>query len=255
MIRHQQEVAKVLWEDPNIFTLSSSAGASQFGAGNTGRVFARLKDKPPRTATPEQVIEELRPKFAEIPGIRVYLQNPPLIRIGGQVTRSLYQYTLQGPDTTELYKAAFDFEAKVRDVPGLQDVSSDLLLSSPRVIVNIDRDRASSLGVTPNQIENALYDAYGARQVSTIYTSIDEYWVMMEVLPEYQRDPEGLSLLYIRSNNGTLVPLNAVAKLERGIAPLVVNHLGQLPSATISFNLKPGVPLGEAVERVHEVAT
>jgi len=254
MIRHQQEVAKVVWENPNIMTLSSSAGASQFGAGNTGRIFARLKDKPPRTATPEQVIDQLRPKFAQIPGIRVYLQNPPLIRIGGQVTRSLYQYTLQGPDTTELYKATADFEAKVRDIPGLQDVSSDLQISSPRVVVKIDRDRASSLGVTANQIENALYDAYGQRQVSTIYTAIDEYWVMMEVLPEYQRDPEALSLLYIRSSNGNLVPLNAVAKLERGIAPLVVNHLGQLPSATISFNLKPGVPLGEAVERVQEVA-
>jgi hydrophobic/amphiphilic exporter-1 (mainly G- bacteria), HAE1 family len=255
MIRHQQEVAKVMAEDPDIFTLSSSAGASQFGAGNTGRVFARLRDKPPRTSSPEDVIERLRPKFGQIPGIRVYLQNPPLIRIGGQVTRSLYQYTLQGPDTAELYKATADFEAKVREIPGLQDVSSDLQISSPRVIVNIDRDRASSLGVTANQIENALYDAYGQRQVSTIYTAIDEYWVMIEVMPEYQRDPDALSLLYIRSSKGNLVPLNAVAKLERGISPLVVNHLGQLPSATISFNLKPGVPLGEAVGRVQEVAT
>jgi hydrophobic/amphiphilic exporter-1 (mainly G- bacteria), HAE1 family len=255
MIRHQQEVAKLMAADQDIFTLSSSAGASQFGAGNTGRVFARLRDRPARTSSPEDVIERLRPKFAQIPGIRVYLQNPPLIRIGGQVTRSLYQYTLQGPDTAELFKATGDFEAKVRELPGLQDVSSDLQISSPRVIVNIDRDRASSLGVTANQIENALYDAYGQRQVSTIYTAIDEYWVMMEVMPEFQRDPDALALLYIRSSKGNLVPLNAVAKLERGISPLVVNHLGQLPSATISFNLKPGVPLGEAVSRVQEVAT
>ena len=254
MIRHQQQVAEVLQADPNIKTLSSSAGASQYGAGNTGRVFARLQDKPPRTDTPEEVIEKLRPKFAQIPGIRVYLQNPPVIRIGGQITRSLYQYTLQGPDTSELYRAAADFEAKVREISGLQDVSSDVLISSPRVVLKIDRDRASSLGVTVDQIENALYDAYGSRQVSTIYTPVDEYWVMMEVLPQYQRDPEALSLLYIRAANGTLVPLNAVAKLERGVAPLVVNHLGQLPSATISFNLKPGVSLGEAVSKVQEVA-
>jgi HAE1 family hydrophobic/amphiphilic exporter-1 len=255
MVRHQQEVAAVLSQDPNIYSFSSSAGSGGFGAGNTGRVFARLKDKPPRTMTPEQVIEGLRPKFEKIPGIRVYLQNPPLIRIGGQITRSLYQYTLQGPDTAELYKAAFAFEAKVRNIPGLQDVSNDLQLSSPQVVVNIDRDRASTLGVTPAQVENALYDAYGSRQVSTIYTAIDQYWVIMEVEPRYQRDPNALSMLYIRSSNGSLVPLSAVAKLTRGVAPLVVNHLGQLPSATISFNLKPGVSLGDAVERVQEVAS
>jgi hydrophobic/amphiphilic exporter-1 (mainly G- bacteria), HAE1 family len=254
MVRHQQQIADIVRADPNIIRVSSSAGSSQYGAGNTGRIFCRLQDRPPRLATPEQVIEELRPKFAQIPGIRVYLQNPPLIRIGGQITKSLYQYTLQGPDTGELYRAAFDFEAKVRDIQGLQDVSTDLLISSPQVVLDIDRDRASSLGVTPDQIENALYDAFGARQVSTIYTSIDEYWVVMEVEPQYQRDPDALSLLYIRSRNGSLVPLNAVARLHRGVAPLVVNHLGQLPSATISFNLKPGVSLGDAVQRVQEVA-
>src|SRR5205085_8410375 len=148
----------------NIYTLSSSAVASQFGAGNTGRVFARLKDKPPRTATPEQVIEELRPKFAQIPGIRVYLQNPPLIRIGGQVTRSLYQYTLQGPDMEELYRAAAEFEKSMRVIPGLSDVNSDLQIASPLVNVDIDRDRASVYGVTTDQVANALYDAYGAHQ-------------------------------------------------------------------------------------------
>ncbi|HZT30707.1 MAG TPA: multidrug efflux RND transporter permease subunit [Bryobacteraceae bacterium] len=255
MVRRQQAVAQIVQEDPNVESFSSSVGAGgPSGVGNTGRIFLRLKPRAERKLTPEQVIEELRPKLAAIPGINVYLQNPPLIRIGGQMTKSLYQFTLQGPDTQELYRSASRLERQVRTLPGLQDVTTDMLISSPQVNVQIDRDTASSYGVTPAQIENALYNAYGQRQVSTIYTPINEYWVILEVEPRYQRDPNGLSLLYVRSSAGRLVPLSAVARLSPGVGPLTVPHLGQLPSVTISFNLKPGASLGEAVDQVEELA-
>jgi len=186
--------------------------------------------------------------------MRTYLTNPPLVRIGGNQSRSLYQYTLQSSDLDALYRGTAEFEKRMRALPGLSDVNSDLQISSPMLTVDIDRDRASSLGVTENQIENALYDAYGQRQVSTIYTSIDSYWVVMEVKPEFQRDAKALGQLYIRSSNGSLVPLNAVVKLTTGAGPLSISHLGQLPATTISFNLQPGVSLGDAVDRVQGLA-
>jgi len=255
MVAHQQQVADVLRHDPNIQNFSSSVGAGgSSAAGNTGRVFARLTPREQRKLTPEQVIEELRPKLNAIPGIRVFMQNPPLIRIGGQLTKGLYQYTLQGTDTDELYRASSDFEKKFRTVAGLQDVNTDLLLTSPQAMLDIDRDKASMLGLNAGQVENALYDAYSQRQVSTIYTPSNEYWVILELEPRYQRDPAGLSLLYIRSAAGQLVPLSSVAKLKPGVGPLTVNHLGQLPSVTISFNLKPDVSLGDAVSRIEQVA-
>ncbi len=255
MVRRQRAVAEVLRKDPNVDSFSSSVGSGgASAAGNTGRVFVRLKPPEVRRKTPEEVIEELRPKMAAIPGIRVYLQNPPLIRIGGQLTKSLYQFTLQGTDIQELYRASAMFEGKVRALPGLQDVNSDLQIASPQVLVNIDREKASALGVTASQIENALYSSYGQRQVSTIYTQTDQYWVILELEPRYQRDPKALSLLYVRSSSGRLVPLDAVAKLTPAVGPLTVTHLGQLPSVTISFNLKPGFALGDAVQAVQQAA-
>ena len=253
MKRHQQAVADVIRQDPNVDSFSSSVGASGPNAtGNTGRIFARLKPRSERKLSPDEVIEGLRPKLVKIPGIRVFLQNPPPIRIGGQLTKSLYQFTLQGSDTDELYRYAPLIESRFRALPGLQDVTSDLQIASPQVFVEIDRDKASALGVNATQIENALYDAYGSRQVSTIYTATNEYWVILELEPQYQKDPSALSLLYIRSATGQLVPLSAVAKLTRSVGPLTVTHLGQLPSVTISFNLKPGVALGDAVNQIEE---
>jgi HAE1 family hydrophobic/amphiphilic exporter-1 len=186
--------------------------------------------------------------------MRTYLTNPPLVRVGGNNSRSLYQFTLQSPDLSALYSSAADFERRMRALPGLSDVNSDLQVTSPMLTVDIDRDRASSLGVTEGQIENALYDAYGQRQVSTIYTSVDSYYVILEVKPEFQRDPKALGQLYVRSSRGALVPLSAVAKLTSGVGPLSISHLGQLPATTLSFNLQPGVSLGDAVERVQELA-
>ncbi|MDE2060592.1 MAG: efflux RND transporter permease subunit, partial [candidate division NC10 bacterium] len=173
--------------------------------------------------------------------------------IGGQLTKALFQYTLQDADLPELYHWAPLLYEKLRMLPGFQDVNTDLQITSPQVVVDIDRDKAAAVGVTAEQIENALYDAYGARQVSTIYTPANEYWVIMELEPRYQADPAALAMLYVRAATGRLVPLNAVATLTRGVGPLTVTHLGQLPSVTISFNLKPGIALGDAVAEVQQV--
>ncbi len=255
MARLQQQAAAAVASDPNIEAFISFMGTgNQQASVNQGRFFLRLKPRTERKLTPEQVIEELRPKLDAVAGMRTYLTNPPLVRIGGNQSRSLYQYTLQSPDLDALYRGTAEFEKRMRALPGLSDVNSDLQISSPMLNVDIDRDRASSLGVTEDQIENALYDAYGQRQVSTIYTSIDSYWVVMEVKPEFQRDPKALGLLYIRSSGGSLVPLNEVVKLSSGAGPLSISHLGQLPATTISFNLQPGVSLGDAVERVQALA-
>jgi HAE1 family hydrophobic/amphiphilic exporter-1 len=236
------------------FSSSVGGGGGGVSGGNAGRVFMRLKPLSIRRATPEQIIERLRPKLNAIPGIRTYLQNPPLVRIGGQVSRSLYQYTLQAPDMDVLYHAAADFEKRARAVPGLTDVNSDLQISSPQVIVDIDRDRASTLGLTADAIENALNDAYGSRQVSSIYTSTNDYQVILELLPKYQLDPNVLNLLYVSSGTARQIALGSVARLRTGVAALTVAHLGQLPAVTISFNLLPGVSLGDAVEGVQQVA-
>jgi hydrophobic/amphiphilic exporter-1 (mainly G- bacteria), HAE1 family len=255
MARLQQQTAATIAADPNIEAFISFMGTgSQQNSVNQGRFFVRLKPRGERKLTPEQVIEELRPKLETVTGMRTYLTNPPLVRIGGNQSRSLYQYTLQSSDLDALYRGTAEFEKRMRALPGLSDVNSDLQISSPMLTVDIDRDRASSLGVTEAQIEDALYDAYGQRQVSTIYTSIDSYWVVMEVKPEFQRDPKALGTLYIRSSQGNLVPLNEVVKLTPGAGPLSISHLGQLPATTISFNLQPGVSLGDAVERVEGLA-
>ncbi|MGE5570598.1 MAG: efflux RND transporter permease subunit [Rhodospirillales bacterium] len=250
MVAYQQAVDAVIARDPDVVSLVSTINR---GTLNTGFVFARLKPRSQRTLSAEEIIEQLRPKLAAVPGIRVYLQVPPLIQIGGQLTKSLYQYTLQSSDMEELHQWAPKVASELRKLPGFQDVTTDLQIQSPQVVVNIDRDKASSLGVTAAQIENALADAYGSRQVSTIYTPTNEYWVIMELEPRYQRDPNALSLLYVRSASGRLVPLNAVATLTPGVGPLTVNHFGQTPAVTVSFNLQPGVSLGNAVNAIQDV--
>ena len=257
MVQRQQAVAAVIAAHPNVDAFASSAGSSGGGvsSSNAGRLIVRLKPSAQRNMSPEQIIEELRPKLNAIPGIRTYLQNPPLIRIGGQVSRSLYQYTLQAPEIDTLYRASPEFERAMRELPELTDVSSDLQISSPQVIVDIDRDRASALGLNADQVENALYNAYGSRQVSMIYTPTDDYQVIMELLPEYQGNPDAMNLLYVTGTSRKPVPLSAVAKFRTDVAPLTVAHLGQLPAVTISFNLKPGVSLGDAVQKVEALAT
>ncbi len=253
MMEKQQAVAAIARKNPYVQEFFSGIGASGSSTVlNTGRIFMRLK---PRSKRPpaEKIIEDMRPHFAVVTGMNVYPQILPTIRIGGQLTKGLYQYTLQDAHLQSLYRWAPILYDRLRRLPGFLDVNSDLQITSPQVLVDIDRDKASALGVTAEQIESALSNAYGSPQVSTIYTPSNQYWVMMEILPRHQRDPEALSLLYIRSGTGRLVPLSAVARLSRGIGPLTVNHLGQLPAVTISFNLKPGVALGDAVTEIQKL--
>jgi HAE1 family hydrophobic/amphiphilic exporter-1 len=255
MVKHQKELAAIVSEDPNIAAFMSAVGASGISvANNTGRIFMRLKPRSERKLSADEIIQELRPKVSQVPGIQMFMQNLPSIRIGGQLTKSQYQFTLQSPETGELYRAAMELENKMRALPQLQDVTSDLQIKNPQVNVDINRDKASALGITAQQVEDALYYAYGSRQVSTIYAPNNQYQVILELDPKYQTDPSALSMLYIHSNTGQLVPLNTLANLTRNVGPLTVNHLGQLPAATISFNLKPGISLGDAVKIVEKLA-
>jgi HAE1 family hydrophobic/amphiphilic exporter-1 len=255
MMQHQQAVAAIVQQDPNVGGFSSRVGASGPNATmNTGRMFIRLKDRDERELEAGEIASQLQVKTAVVPGIRTYVQNVPVINIGTRTSKSLYQYTLQSTDLETLYGEAAAFERRLAEIPLLTDVTSDLQIKNPQVKVEIDRDRAAALGVTVEEIERALYDAYGSRQVSTIYTPSNQYWVTMELLPEYQRDLSALSLLYIRSSRGQLVPLGSVARLSEGVGPLTVGHSGQLPSVTLSFNLAPGVALGQAVAEVDRAA-
>ncbi len=256
MVQHEQQVAQIIQDDPNVADYMSSVGAG--GSSNTinnGRVLLHLKPRNERALSADELIQELNKKFARVTGMKVYLVNPPPINIGGHSTKSQYQFTLQSADIETMYAASNKLLARMRDIPGLQDVTTDLQIKNPQINVAIDRDRASSLGITANQIESALYNAYGAGQVSTIYTSNNQYWVVMELEPQYQRDLSALNLLYVRSTSGDLVPLSAVAHLSPDIGPLTVNHSGQLPSVTLSFNLAPGISLGDAVGRVQQAAS
>jgi HAE1 family hydrophobic/amphiphilic exporter-1 len=286
MKQHQLELNKIVFDDPNRNDFFSSIGS--FTASNGGIIFIHLKDRKDRPATEpaailhleqkyggvpvvgsaireiaplfahhpsiDELIEEFREKFATVTGINAYMQNLPPIQVGGQLTKSQYQLALQSPDTAELYRDSMIFMKEMAKLPGLQDVTTDLLIANPQVNVNIDRDKASALGVSAQQIEDALYTAYGQRQISTIYAPNDEYWVVMELEEKYQADPAALSMLYVHSSSGNLVPLNAVATLSTNLGPLSVNHLGQLPAVTLSFNLKNGVAIGDAVNSVNKLA-
>jgi HAE1 family hydrophobic/amphiphilic exporter-1 len=256
MRAHQLAAMKIVQSDPNI-----DASLSSIGGGNNGRIFMSLKDRSQRKLSANQIIQELRPKFAQVPGMNVYLQSPPLIRVGGMASKGLYQYSLLDTDVKELFHWAPILMDKLAQQPGFQDVTSDLQIAAPQVNVEIDHDKAAELGVTAQQIENALNDAYGEMQASTIYADVAEYWVIFEVEPQFQREPDALAQLYIASsfagsnNVPKLVPLNAVAKLTRSVGPTSISHVGQLPSVTISFNLAPGNSLGTVVAQVQKIET
>jgi HAE1 family hydrophobic/amphiphilic exporter-1 len=254
MIRHQQEAAKIVGESPYVANYMSTVGGGGVNAAlNSGRIFARLTDRKNRPHV-DKIIEELRPKLMQIPGINVYLQNLPPIRIGGQLTKSQYQVTLQSPDTNELYQYAPQLEQRLRGLPQLQDVTSDLQIKNPQVTVSINRDKAAALNVDPRTLEDALYSAYGARQISTIYAPNNQYKVIMELEPQYALDPSALSMLYVHSKTGQLVPMGALASFKKEVGPLTVTHQGQLPAVTVSFNLRPGVALGDAIAAVNREA-
>ncbi len=255
MKQHQQDIAAIVLKDPNVDAFMSSAGAGgASSSGNQGRFFIRLKPRSERKLHVDQVIQQLRPKLLQVPGIQAFPQNPPPITIGSRPTKSLYQLTLQSPNIEELNEYAPKLEAKLRDMQILQDVTSDLQIKNPQVNVEIERDKASALGITATQLEAALQFAYSSQQISTIFTPNNQYRVIMELEPEYQKDPAALSMLYIRSSGNQLVPLGSVARLSQNVGPLSVNHLGQLPAVTVSFDTRLGVSLGTAVDTVKKIA-
>jgi HAE1 family hydrophobic/amphiphilic exporter-1 len=250
MLALQNQVANIIAQDPNVEAAMSFTGATGFSPSlNVGRMTITLKPFKDRRPA-DEVVRSLRPKLARVLGAKVFIQNVPAIRIGGQLTKSPYQYVVRSANIEELYQWAPLIEQKLRSLPGLIDVTSDLQITQPQVKVEIDREKASALGVSAQAIELALNDSYGARQVSTIYTATNQYWVILELAPRYQTDPSVLPMLYIRSSTGALVPLSAVARLKSAVGPLQVTHLGQLTSVTFSFDLQAGVALSQAIAEV-----
>ncbi len=257
MSKYQQQIASIVAADPEVESLTATVGgpyASVLGGPNIGQLVVHLKPRADRKHLVGDIIERLRPQLAAVPGVRSYLQNPPVLRIGGQVTKSLYQFTLQSPDKPALYAAAENLERELEKDPSLIDVTSDLQIRSPQVQVTIDRDKSAALQVNAQAVENTLYDAYGPRWVSTIYSNVNEYKVLLELQPEYQADPHALSMLYFKPTTGNLIPLDSLADITEVMGPQAISHSGQLPAATISFAVRPGHALGEAINAVKNTA-
>jgi HAE1 family hydrophobic/amphiphilic exporter-1 len=252
LVKHQAEVAEAIRRDPDVRSVTSSVGTT--AAANQGQITIDLKPIEERKRSAQEIARDLMKATVGISDITTFIQNPPAISIGGLASKSLYQYTLQSGDMAALNTAAREMERRMRQIPGLIDVTSDMLIENPQVTIDIDREQAGQLGVSASEIENTLYDAFGQRQVSTIYTATNEYWVVMELLPEYQQDVDALGKLWVRSSRGPLVPLSTVAKFKYTVGPVTVNHSGQLPAVTVSFNLAPGMSIGTAVTQVETVA-
>jgi HAE1 family hydrophobic/amphiphilic exporter-1 len=247
MAAHQKEAARIVQKDPDVSAFMTSAGARGITSSNTGFMNIRLKPRSERKASADEIINRLRSKLAQVPGIMAFPQNPPPLRLGGRPTRSQYQVTLQGTDTEELFRFSTLMQEKMPSIPGVIDVTSDLELKSPKLEVLINRDKASELGVSVSQIETTLYTAYGSRKISTIYAPTNTFDVILEVAPAFQKNLSDLALLYVTSASGQLVPLNTIAELRKGMGPLTINHTGQQISVTLSFNLQPNYPLGKAL--------
>jgi HAE1 family hydrophobic/amphiphilic exporter-1 len=255
MVRLQQRINDAIRNDPNVDTFMSSVGAGMGGSGGSnGRMYLNLKPRRQRALNVTQVIEKLRPKLAGFPGMRVFMTVPPTIRMGGRGSKSSYEFTIQGPDTGLLYSEADKLQLQIAKLSMIQDVTSDAQLKNPRVKLVIDRDKAAALQVNAQQIESALYEGFGPSWVSTIYAPTNQYKVLLELDPKYQSHADSLSEVYLKSGTGQLVPLSALVKRNEDSGPLSINHSGQLPSVTISFNLKPGVALGDAVNEIGDLA-
>jgi HAE1 family hydrophobic/amphiphilic exporter-1 len=255
MVAHQSVLNEMVARDPDVVNFFSNVGASgPSGTLNSGIIFAHLVPPSKRKYSVDQLVNQWMGKYSQIPGLMVFATNPPPIQIGARFTESQYQLTLQSTDTQTLFTYAKKLEEKIRALPGLRGVTSDLQLKNPQAYVEIDRDKASALGLSAQDIEQALSLAYGSSRISTIYTPNNEYWVVMELEPQYQANAGALNLLYVRSSTGQLIPLDTVAKIKPMLGPLSVNHSGQLPSVTISFDTVPGVALGKALAEVRGLA-
>ncbi|MBF0322599.1 MAG: efflux RND transporter permease subunit [Magnetococcales bacterium] len=253
MVERQIQIGAIIRADPGVaaaMVFVGAGGASQ--SINMGRIFMQLKPRSQRDKA-DVILQRLRPKLASVPGMRAFIQNLPAIRIGGQLTKSQYQYTLKGSDTEELYAWVPKLEERLRGLPGFVNVTSDLQISKPQLLVELDRDKASALGLSPKEIETALTQAYSGVQVSTIYGTANEYRVILELDEPFQNDPTAISLLKIRTSGGVLVPLESVARLSRGVGPASITHVGQLPAVTLSFDLQPGHALSGAIKAIEVV--
>jgi HAE1 family hydrophobic/amphiphilic exporter-1 len=251
MVKHQRAADEIVQKDPDIDMFVSIAGLNTY---SQGVIFVKTKNLRERKRSVDRIVDDIRPKLNNIPGLIVFPQNPPPIQIGAGSSLAQYQFTLQGSELSELYRFAGIFETRMKTLPGLTDVNTDVKLNNPKIYVNVDRDKAAALGLSLDQVQNAFFSAYASRKISTIYAALNEYYVILEVQPEFKADPNALSYLYIQSNNGKLIPLSTVARLEETTGPTSVNHTGQLTSATVSFNLKPGYSIGNAVEETKKIA-
>jgi HAE1 family hydrophobic/amphiphilic exporter-1 len=249
MVALQDQVAKIIRDDPSVLTATSFNGGS--GSQNTGRMFINLKPRDQRKPMKE-VVDGLRKKLAAVPGINVFLRPTQNLQLGGRPSKSQYQYILQSVEAGELNSWANKLQEKLRADPGFKDVTTDSQLKGLQASLEIDRDRANTLGVGMDSIRSALYSAFGERQVSTMYTNVDSYQIIMEVAPDAKKDESAINGIYVRSNTGTLVPLSSVATVKRTVGPTSINHVGQLQAVTVSFNLAPDTALGEATNRIEK---
>jgi HAE1 family hydrophobic/amphiphilic exporter-1 len=254
MVRNQQQLAAIAMADPNVAGVMSTVGTGGASSGeSTGTMLLTLKPRSQRTQSADQLIQTLMPKMAEVPGIRAFLRNPPAINIGGRSTTGQYQYTLQGLDLAQLFDWGDRMRTAITKIPTVQGVASDADRVAGSLVLEIDRSRAAALGISADEIQTVLGSAFGAQQISTIYTQLSQYQVILEVIPRYQGDPEALSRIYLRSSGKQLVPLDTLVTVSRSSAPITINHSGQLPSVTISFNLPPGETIGTAINDIRAV--
>ncbi len=251
MAKLTQQIVDVVRRDPDVFGVFSFTGATAYNpTENTARVFIQLKPHDQRASTSNQIIQRLRPKVAAVSGVKFYMQSGQDISVGGRLSRTLYQYTLTDTDQDELNHWAPIIEQAMRKLPELQDLASDQQVAAPHIAIEIDRDAASRMGISPSLIDQTLYDAFGQRQVATMYTSTSQYKVILEVQPDFQNSPTALSTIFIAGPNGAQIPVSAFAHFVSKVGSLSVNHQGQFPAVTLSFNLTPGVSLGQAVDKI-----
>jgi HAE1 family hydrophobic/amphiphilic exporter-1 len=254
MIERQKRVAEIVQADPAVAFINSTVGAGgRSSSANAGRLFVGLKPKSERDQSASQVIQRLRQATAVVPGVKVFFQNVPNISFGGRISKSEYQYTLQSSDTDELYSIAPELRDRIAKLDGLRDVTTDLYIKNPQMNVEVDREKAAVYGITVDQVRNELFSAFGTRQVGTIYTPSNDYQIIMESDPRFQKEPQDISKIYLKTKSGQLVPMNAVATIKPTVGPLEVNHQGQQPAVTISFNLAPGHSLGDAVDQIRRI--
>lgn len=255
-VSRQQKAADIIAKNDNVAGFISSVGQGSGGvaSSNTGRFIIHLKPLSERQQGADQIIQTLEQQLRQVAGIRVILVNPPSIRIGGKATSGNYQYVLQSTNWSQLESAAAAMAKKMASIPGVTGVDNDLELNNPEVRLHIQRDKAAAYGITPAQIESALYSAYGQRQISSIMTGSGDYSVILDIDPRYQASQSDLSLLTLKDAQGKMVSLDSVVKISNGAGPLLINHYGQLPAITLSFNLAPGISLGEVTQAISELA-